>query len=180
MDATAAAKIRCAPSDAVSRLDEATFSSFYSRTSRALWSYVYRVTSNAADADDIVQEAFLRLLRAGPAAGEDEWRRYLYRIASNLVVDRWRLRKRQQDDERATAQVAPQSIRGDDEDVARTFAKLTSRERALLWLAYVEGETHEEMALSLGVGRRSIKVLLFRARRRLRDLLKSRGLATYL
>jgi RNA polymerase sigma-70 factor (ECF subfamily) len=59
------------------------------------------------------------------------------------------------------------------------FAELTSRERALLWLAYVEGETHEEMALSLGVGRSSIKVLLFRARRRLRDLLKSRGLAKH-
>jgi RNA polymerase sigma-70 factor (ECF subfamily) len=176
MDAIAAAKIRYARPEAVPRLDEATFSSFYSRTARALWSYVYRVTSNAADADDIVQEAFLRLLRTGPAAGEDEWRRYLYRIASNLVVDRWRHHQRQQD-ERATVQVAPQATRGDDEDVARTFAELTSRERALLWLAYVEGETHEEIALSLGVGRRSIKVLLFRARRRLRDLLKSRGLA---
>jgi RNA polymerase sigma-70 factor, ECF subfamily len=179
MDAIAAAKIQCARPDAVARLDEAAFSSFYSRTSRALWSYAYRVTSNAADADDIVQEAFLRLLRAGPEAGEDEWRRYLYRIASNLVVDRWRHRKRQQDDERATAPVAPHSTRRDDEDVARTFAELTARERALLWLAYVEGETHEEMALSLGVGRRSIKVLLFRARRRLRDLLKSRGLAKH-
>jgi RNA polymerase sigma-70 factor (ECF subfamily) len=176
MDAIAAAKILCARPDAVPRLDEETFSNFYSRTSRPLWSYVYRVTSNAADADDIVQEAFLRLLRTGPAVGEDEWRRYIYRIASHLVVDRWRHRQRQQD-EQATVQVAPRSTGGEDEDVARTFAELTSRERALLWLAYVEGETHEEMARSLGVGRSSIKVLLFRARRRLRDLLKSRGLA---
>lgn len=163
--------------DAVARLDEAAFGSFYSRTSRALWSYVYRVTGNGADADDIVQEAFLRLLRAGPEAGEEEWRRYLYRVASNLVVDRWRHHKRQQDDERAmTLPVLVDSNRADDEDVARTFAELTPRERALLWLAYVEGETHEKMAASLGVGRRSIKVLLFRARRRLRDLLKTRGL----
>jgi DNA-directed RNA polymerase specialized sigma24 family protein len=54
---------------------------------------------------------------------------------------------------------------------------LTPRERALLWLAYVEGERHEEIAASLGLGRLSVKVLLFRAKRRLRELLKSRGLA---
>lgn len=58
------------------------------------------------------------------------------------------------------------------------FEALTTRERALLWLAYVEGESHEEIAASLGLGRLSIKVLLFRAKRRLRALLKSRGVAT--
>ena len=57
------------------------------------------------------------------------------------------------------------------------FARLTSRDRALLWLAYVEGESHEEIAASLGVGKRSIKVLLFRARRRLRELLHASGLS---
>ena len=50
------------------------------------------------------------------------------------------------------------------------------RDRALLWLAYVEGESHEEIASSLGVGRGGVKVMLFRARRRLRDLLQARGL----
>ena len=178
MDAIAAARIQCTRPDAVARLDEAAFGAFYASTSRALWAYVYRVTGNAADADDIVQEAFCRLLRAGPEASEEEWRRYLYRVASNLVVDRWRSRKKEQGEERAEAFAAPpQSGRDDDEDVARTFAKLTPRERALLWLAYVEEESHEEIAASLGLGRRSIKVLLFRARRRLRDLLKSQRLA---
>jgi len=177
MDTLVAPRIQCTRPDAVARLDEAAFSAFYSKTSRALWAYVYRVTGNAADADDIVQEAFCRLLRVGLEAGEEEWRRYLYRIASNLVVDRWRHRKRQEGDERAKKFAAPpESGRGDDADVARTFATLTSRERALLWLAYVEEESHEEIAASLGLGRRSIKVLLFRARRRLRDLLKSQGL----
>lgn len=177
MNAVAVPQIRTRP-DAVARLDEAAFGAFYAKTSRALWAYVYRVTGNAADADDIVQEAFCRLLRTGPETTEEQWRRYLYRVASNLVVDRWRSRRREQGDEQAQAFAAPpRTGRGDDEDVARTFAKLTPRERALLWLAYVEEESHEEIAASLGLGRRSIKVLLFRARRRLRDLLKSRGLA---
>src|SRR5262245_66656605 len=92
--------------DPVTRLNEAAFSEFYRRTSRPLWSYVYRVTGHAADADDIVQEAFLRLLRANVSAIEEERRRYLYRIASNLVVDRWRARKRQRDEPVTDAAVA--------------------------------------------------------------------------
>jgi RNA polymerase sigma-70 factor (ECF subfamily) len=63
-----------------------------------------------------------------------------------------------------------------DADIAKLFSELGERDRALLWLAYVEGESHEEMASSLGVGRRSIKVMLFRARRRLRELLIARGM----
>jgi RNA polymerase sigma-70 factor (ECF subfamily) len=176
MEAIAATTRPHSQPDAVAAgLDEAAFSEFYRRTSRPLWSYVYRVTGHAADADDIVQEAFLRLLRAEPGATETEWRRYLYRIASNLVVDRWRARKRQRDEPITDAVLTIDGV--DDVDVARTFAELAPNDRALLWLAYVEGETHEEMATSLGVGRRSVKVLLFRARRRLRDLLKARGLS---
>jgi RNA polymerase sigma-70 factor (ECF subfamily) len=163
----------------VGQLDEAAFSAFYGGHARALWAYVYRVTSNAADADDIVQEAFLRLLRAGPETTDEEpRRRFLYRVASNLVVDRWRRSQRDLRIEHAGAMPALTGpTPADGEDVARTFAELTSRDRALLWLAYVEGESHAEIAASLSVGRRSVKVLLFRARRRLRDLLRARGLA---
>jgi RNA polymerase sigma-70 factor (ECF subfamily) len=164
----------------VAQLDEAAFSAFYESQARALWAYVYRVTGHGADADDIVQEAFLRLLRAGPETDDTEQRRrFLYRVASNLVVDRWRVKKR---DERVEEDGAREPTRGGssdshDEDVARIFARLTSRERALLWLAYVEGESHEEIAAALGLGKRSIKVLLFRARRRLRELLHASGLS---
>jgi RNA polymerase sigma-70 factor, ECF subfamily len=160
----------------VAQLDEAAFSAFYASHARALWAYVYRVTSHASDADDIVQDAFLRLLRAGPDTDETEQRRrFLYRVASNLIVDHWRRKTRhehaREEPRRPTAPLEP------DRDVQRTFAELSARDRALLWLAYVEEESHEEIAASLGVGKRSIKVLLFRARRRLRDLLQARGLS---
>lgn len=166
----------------MAQLDDAAFSAFYESHARALWAYVYRVTGNGADADDIVQEAFLRLLRAGLHTDDAEQRRrYLYRVASNLLVDRWRKRKRDEPIEERRAGTEPSGANDlsdpRDQDVARTFARLTARDRALLWLAYVEGETHEEIAASLGVGKRSIKVLLFRARRRLRELLHARGLS---
>ena len=162
-------------------MDQTAFGDFYRRTSRSLWSYVYRVTGNAADADDIVQEAFCRLLRGGPDGDEEQWRRYLFRIASNLVVDRWRRQKRDHNDLRHHLPLPLASnTPGHEghEEVARTFARLTPRERALLWLAYVEGQSHKEIAGSLGLAERSIRVLLFRARGRLRDLLESVGTVT--
>jgi RNA polymerase sigma-70 factor (ECF subfamily) len=154
-------------------MDQKAFGDFYRRTSRSLWSYVYRVTGNAADADDIAQDAFCRLLRGGPDADEEQRRRYLFRIASNLVVDRWRREERAADVARRHVPLPLASDFPGHEDVARTFARLAPRERALLWLAYVEGQTHNEIAEAVGLARDSVKVLLFRARKRLRDLLEA-------
>jgi RNA polymerase sigma-70 factor (ECF subfamily) len=67
-------------------------------------------------------------------------------------------------------------VPGSDPDVVATFAALKPRERALLWLAYVEEEDHQQIAAALGLARGSVKVMLSRARARLRDLLKSRGI----
>ena len=159
------------------RLDEAAFAAFHARTSRPLRAYVVRVVGNVPDADDIVQEAFLRMLRADVPAGDAEHlRRYLYRVASNLIVDRWRRTRREEGEDMMPEPVAPRPRYEEEASVAKIFAELKPRDRALLWLAYVEGESHGEIATSLGVGRRGVKVMLFRARRRLRDLLQARGL----
>lgn len=162
----------------MARLDERAFASCYQHNSRALWSYLYRVTGRASDADDLVQEAFCRLLQANVGGlGEEELRRYVFRIGSNLLADRWRRATQEAswfDRLRGVtdAHVDPEY----DDTVSREFATLKPRERALLWLAYVEGESHQEIAAVLGLSRGSIKVLLSRARGRLRDQLVAKGL----
>ena len=157
------------------RLDEATFAAFHAHCVAGLRAYVHRIVGNAADADDLVQEAFLRMLRVDLPSDEEHWRRYLYRIASNLIVDRWRRGKFEQG-VAVREPAAPAPRYEDDATVAQIFGELKPRERALLWLAYVEGESHEEIAASLGVRQRGVRVLLFRERRRLRDLLQARGI----
>ena len=56
-------------------------------------------------------------------------------------------------------------------DLRRAMTHLKPRERALLWLAYAQGSSHKEIAQSLGLRTGSVKLLLFRARRRLAALL---------
>jgi RNA polymerase sigma-70 factor (ECF subfamily) len=162
----------------VARLDERTFASCYQQHARALWSYVYRVAGRASDADDLVQDAFCRLFQADVGGlGDGELRRYVFRIVSNLLADRWRRAAQEAswlDRLRGTseAHLDPDY----DDTVSREFAMLKPRDRALLWLAYVEGESHQDIADALGLARGSVKVLLSRARGRLRDQLTAKGL----
>lgn len=160
-------------------MDEAQFEAFYRETAGALWAYLYRLAGDAATTDDLLQQAFLQLLRAQPhVASREDLRNWLFRVATNVALDHFRRAKR----ERAWSSTAVEEGVAPDPselgpDMARVFAELNPRERALLWLAHVEQTTHEEIGEALGVKAKSVKVLLFRARARLRELLSKRGLA---
>ncbi len=160
-------------------MDEAQFDAFYRKTATGLWSYMHRLTGDPAVADDLVQKAFFRFLRANPAVASDEHlRRWLYKTATNLAFDHFREQKRGAAaalGRRTTGEMpaAPLDLR---HDLARVFAELKPQERALLWLAHVEESNHEEIGEALGVKPKSVRVLLFRARKRLTELLTRRGL----
>src|SRR5512140_3568681 len=83
-----------APAAEAFQMDEERFRAFYERTSRQLWGYLSRVSGDRSAADDMMQEAYYRLLRARvPEMGEAQLKSYLYRIASNLLHDGWRREK---------------------------------------------------------------------------------------
>ena len=158
------------------QMDEPTFRAFYDRTARQVWTYLARITGDRAAADDLLQESYYRFLRAGRAFDSDTHRRnYLFRIATNLAHDR---RRRAHgtvsvpiaDDQSRGALADPRDVAAETAqraDLSRAMARLKPRERELLWLAYAQGSSHEEIADVLGLRRSSIKMLLFRARRRL-------------
>lgn len=161
-------------------MDEAKFEAFYRKTSGKIWSYIFRMTGDSAAADDLMQKTFFRFLRSNPAiADEDHLRRYVYKTATNLVFDHFREAKR--DRAVSTAELPQTNFNADRgelrHDMMRVFAELKPQERALLWLAHVEGSSHEEIAETIGVKAKSIKVMLFRARKRLGGLLSMKGLA---
>ena len=91
-----AAEVFSQPQDMAQRMDEAAFQIFYRDTAPMLWSYIRRASGDAALADDILQETFLRILRASlPAMENVQMKAYLYRTASSLLVDHWRCLKRE-------------------------------------------------------------------------------------
>jgi RNA polymerase sigma-70 factor (ECF subfamily) len=156
-------------------MDEAAFEEFYQETARPLWSYIYRVSGNATLSDDLLQDAYCRFLRAslkdmdGP-----QMKAYLYKIATNLIRDYWRQTKRESglsDNAEAFEKVSTIDA-GLGLDMTRVFQKLKPQEQTLLWLAYVEGSEHKEIARALDLKEKSVRVLLFRARKRLAGLLK--------
>lgn len=161
-------------------MDEETFRGFYDRNARSVWAYLARVTGDSQLADDLLQEAFYRFLRAAASHENETHRRNsLYRIATNLARDAQRRRMVRiselvgGDDIERVAGVDHAGSTERRADVTRALARLKPRERAMLWLAYAEGASHEEIAGVLGVRPGSLKLLLFRARRRLACLLGS-------
>jgi len=158
-------------------LDESSFESFYRQTAPRLRAYVVRVIGRAAPADDIIQDAYLRLLRAPPPIQDpDQLRAYLFRIASNLIHDCWRRERRERE---AADRSSPEQETATPNlplklDMARLFAQLKPQQRQMMWLAYVEGAEHREIAAACGLRERSVRVLLHRARRKLASLIGQR------
>ena len=158
-------------------MDEARFEAFYRKTARPVWSYIFRMTGNASTADDLLQKTFFRFLRSNPAiVNEDHLRHYVFKTATNLVFDHYREIKRHR--EYVIEVNEPTTVHDDlRHDMKRAFAELKPQDRALLWLAHVEGSSHEEIGDALGLKTKSIKVMLFRARKRLAAILQKHGLA---
>lgn len=155
-------------------MDEDAFRGFYDRTARPLWAYLARITGDRQAADDLLQEAYYRLLRARVVHADESHRRhYLFRIATNLARDGYRRRHTspdlvQGDVEASSGAAVDPAVRM---DLDRALTRLKKRERELLWLAYAQGSSHDEIGQTLGLRTASIKPLLFRARRRLAELL---------
>jgi RNA polymerase sigma-70 factor (ECF subfamily) len=161
-------------------MDEDAFRAFYERTARGVWAYLARVSGDPQLADDLLQETFYRFLRANAAHDTELHRRNsVYRIATNLARDA-----------RRRTFTRPESALdgGDIEsapsgngsgcadrlmDLTRAMSHLRPRERAMLWLAYAEGASHNEIAAVLDLSPTSLKTMLFRARRKLAALLGS-------
>jgi RNA polymerase sigma-70 factor (ECF subfamily) len=164
--------------NAKSRMDEATFRELYNEVAPSLRGYIRRACGDAALADDLLQEAFYRFLRADlPPLERRQLKAYLYRAASSLLTDHWRRLKRERRWrlERFFGEREPVDEANRESEPMELFRGLKPREQALLWLAYVEGFDHREIALSLQLSEKSVRVLLFRARKKFGDALRQEG-----
>lgn len=162
-------------------MENEAFAAFYSRSARPLWAYLARTSADPALADDLMQESYVRFLCAAGAPqlatdGEAAARLYLFRIATNLLRDYWRRPRA------ASIEEIPEEFFAAHGDEAQSDAQILlgpamrqmkPRERQMLWLAHAEGYSHREIAKVMGLHAASIRLLLFRARRKIAGLLRA-------
>lgn len=164
------------------QMTEEAFRIFYELTARPVRVYLARMTGDDRLAEDLLQETYYRFLRSTATFESDDHRRhYLFRIATNLIHDhRRRPALEVPAMTRPTAAASHVDAHVADRvteriDVSRALARLKPRERSLLWLAYAQGWSHEEIASAIGVRPASLKTMLSRARHRLAISLKGFG-----
>ncbi len=165
------------------QMTEEAFRVFYELTARPVRIYLARMCGDERLADDLLQEAYYRFLRSTAAFDSDDHRRnYLFRIATNLVHDHRRRPRLEVSAGADTVETMPSATAGRTAehavtriDLSRAMGHLKPRDRSLLWLAYAQGWSHEEIAASLGLKRASLKAMLHRARQRLAQVMRSMG-----
>jgi RNA polymerase sigma-70 factor (ECF subfamily) len=144
----------------------------------AVYRAAYRITGNAADAEDVLQTVFTRLLRReeqpdlSNSAGS-----YLHRAAVNAALDLMRRRKRARavdldevSEQLVDEDAGPERRRGSREIAVRVreaLGRLSPRQAEIFSLRYLEGLGNLEIATMLGSSQTSIAVILHRARHRL-------------
>jgi RNA polymerase sigma-70 factor (ECF subfamily) len=169
---------------------------------RFLWGLCYRMTGSAADADDLVQETFVRALARPPANREEPWRPWLVRVVMNLARDALRRRRRRA----YVGPWLPTPIETEDEPPAHepvvvdsdgrplttegrydlmesvsfgfllALEALTPRQRAVLLLRDVFEYDVAETALALGLSEANVRTTHHRARHAMHEYDRTRTL----
>ena len=165
---------------AIAKNDGAAFRLLMQRHTKSMVSLARRITLNVSDADEVVQEAFLRLWKQAPkwdVNGPARIRTWLQRVVTNLAIDRCRRQKllplEAAGDPQDEAQDTEASLgnKEEAEQVRAAMNALPPRQRAAIALCYFEELTDAQAADNLGVSVGALESLLVRARRHLRESL---------
>src|SRR5436190_14362342 len=180
MDATEAAAVLARARQG----DSDAFRALVERHSRSVFRLAYRMTGNEQDAEDVVQESFLKAYRQlGRFEARANFGTWLYRIVANCAVDLMRVRQGRNEQRRSetldvlntdntpTEGQGPERLAESAEigrRIAAAMSGLTPLERAAFTLRHYEGRSIDEIARALDLGTSSAKHSVFRAVRKLR------------
>lgn len=161
--------------------DATAFDVLYRRYRQSLYLFLLRAGDSRADAEELYQDAWSRVISAAKPFKEGSFKAYLFRVARNLQVDRFRrARLKIVDDEAAlaahedTASAPDQAAHDADcgERLKRELSALPSEQREVFLLKEEGGFTLEQIAAMASVGRETVKSRLRYALKQLRKLLE--------
>jgi RNA polymerase sigma-70 factor (ECF subfamily) len=169
------------------RGDNDAFRALVERHSRSAFRLAFRMTGNEQDAEDVVQESFLRAYRhLGRFEARADFGTWLYRIVANSAVEMIRARQSRQNRARMepideVASMSASELPAPDRlaasaDIGRRVAEamdsLSPLERAAFTLRHCEGRTTDEISRTLRLGTSAAKHAVFRAVKKLRIALE--------
>jgi len=164
---------------AVARGDEAAFEELLRRHGDSAWRLACRFLADASEAQDVVQEAFLNILRAAPRyRATAAFRTYLARVVSRLCLDRARKKRPSymemppERPDREPPAIDGIAARERDRAVRRALEDLPPKQRMTVVLAYYEGLGHRRIAETLEISQKAAERLLSRGRAALEGRLR--------
>lgn len=170
----------------IGRGDEAAFALLVRRHSDKFYALAWRMLADRGDAEDVVQEAFLKLWQNPALYNADKGVRFttwFYRVVTNLAIDRSRKRGRTVYSERLelfeSAQTSPEQNAANvqkEKALEAAIQDLPEKQRAALNLCFYEELSNKDAAAILGIGVKALESLLMRAKAGLRKALESNGM----
>ncbi|MBS0590099.1 MAG: RNA polymerase sigma factor [Proteobacteria bacterium] len=158
--------------------DMAAFATLYARFGRACYGLALRLSGNSAQAEDLVQEVFLKLIETLRSyRGDAPFGAWLKRLTANAAIDQLRKSKRFVDvdpDAMFDGASAMQSGPAQTLDALALLRRLPPRARAVVVLHELEGHTHAEIATLFGQSESYSKSILSRGLQRLHTVAKQR------
>jgi len=150
--------------------EETAIERMYQEHHSMVFRTAYRVTGNAADAEDVLQTVFMRLTRREPRIDNPE--SYLRRSAVNTALDLVRARHDSSVVELDRLPARAQHEQGElRENLRRALATLPERTAEMFALRFLEGLTNPEVARVMGLSQIVVAVTLHRTRRKLQQIL---------
>lgn len=149
----------------------------YDRHQARLYRFALRLARSDDEAKDLVQEAFLRAARAGSSvpSDDDAAMSWLVRIVVNLARDQWRRRVVREAFHRFTqpAMHDPRAALDAAATVRTALASLPPRQRAIVVLFHLDGESTESIGRMLGIAQVTVRWHLAAGRKRLMERMQS-------
>lgn len=148
-----------------------SFKEFYNSTKKGFYQYILSKINDSDTANDIVQESYLKLY----THYNDRYTvQLLYTIGKNLVIDEYNRKKDHLDT--SEVELSYNEDKTAELDLERVLSHLDDEEKQLFFMSVVDGLKYEEISQMTGLSVANIKIKIYRARKKIKEILAGGGL----
>lgn len=167
--------------DWVAKGDASCLGTLFERHNKAVYQFCRQMTRNSAQAEDLTQEIFLRILKkAGSFKGNGSFKAWMFNVARNLTLDHLRAMQRRGPEEQVEEGMEPiveqrsaeQAAAGSEsmDVLVRALGRLPAAMQEIIWLGRFEFDSYEELGQALGCKPGAARVRMHRAMQQLNSV----------